>query len=104
MFTKTAIIAILATAAAAAPTSSTWTWKVKNFTAVASAAVTRYGFNVTAPAGPDANEPGFDGIGCSGGATSGVYVPCAIVGDNVPATVASQLFGDIISVQYSFTL
>ncbi|KAH7073780.1 hypothetical protein BKA63DRAFT_40506 [Paraphoma chrysanthemicola] len=110
MFMKTATLAFLAASASAAAipaTTAPWLWHLTGATSVCTAATCRYGFNVSAPAGPN-GEPSFDATGCSGTSVQGDYKSCSVVGLDVPGDVLSQEFnagidiGASLSVRYTF--
>jgi hypothetical protein len=110
MFTKTSAIALLTASASAAvipANAASWLWHLTGATSTCTAATCRYGFNVSAPAGP-AGEPGFDATGCIGTSVQGEYKSCSVVGLDVPGDVLSQEFnagidiGASLSVRYTF--
>jgi hypothetical protein len=110
MFTKISALAFLATSvsAAAVPSNSgPWLWHLTGATSTCTAATCRYGFNVSAPAGP-AGEPPFTATGCIGTSVQGDYKSCSVVGVDVPGDVLSQEFnygidiGASLSVRYTF--
>ena len=110
MFTKISALALLATSASAAAITSesaTWLWHVTGATSTCTAATCRYGFDVSASAGPD-GEPSFTATGCTGTSVQNGYKSCSVVGMDVPGDVLSQEFnagidvGAIVSVRYTF--
>ncbi|KAF2826114.1 hypothetical protein CC86DRAFT_292442 [Ophiobolus disseminans] len=110
MFTKVSALAFLAASASAAAIPSEaapWLWHLTGATSICTAATCRYGFNISAPAGP-AGEPSFTATGCIGTSVQGVYKSCAVVGLDVPGDVLSQEFnhgvdiGAGLSVRYTF--
>lgn len=110
MFSKTALIALLAAtvSAAALPSQSTpWVWHVTGATSTCTAATCRYSFDMSAPAGP-AGEPGFTATGCYGTSVQGDFKSCATVGVDVPGDVLAEELnqgidiGAIMKVRYTF--
>jgi hypothetical protein len=110
MCSKISLLALLAASASAAAVPSTSAprlWHVTGATSVCTAATCRYGFNVSAPAGPS-GEPPFTATGCYGTSVQGDYKSCATVSVDVPGDVLAQEFnagidiGAILSVRYTF--
>jgi hypothetical protein len=98
MFSKVSTLTVLAASAAALPTNTpSWVWSVKNYTSVCSAATCRYGFNVSAPAGPS-GQPAFDATGCVGTSVQGDYKSCFAVEIDAPGDVLSEQFNAGIDV------
>jgi hypothetical protein len=98
MFSKISTLALIAASAVALPTDTApWVWSVKNYTSVCSAATCRYGFNVSAPAGPS-GQPSFDATGCIGTSVQGDYKSCIAVGIASPGDVLSEQFNGGINV------
>lgn len=97
MFAKISAIALLATAVLSAPASAAessnspkpYVWMISGFTSQCTPSECRYGFNVSAEAGPN-GEPAFDDIGCIGNSLQGDFKPCSQIGIDLPGNVETD--------------